>query len=182
MLYQKIKSYLFKYKKKFLIIGIIFILGFFVPYKYNYKDSIKYIQSESGQKSKCQCAWYVMRALQEGGCYPCLIYPAYAYKDILPRLSAKEINESEIQAGDICVISQNSSSAFGHICIYDGEHWYSDFKQEGKYFPYKEEYKKESVIQYFRIKEGWHTANIWITPFEAIEYLICLMTNINKII
>ncbi len=180
MKYQIIKSYLLK--KKFLIAYMIFILGFFIPYKYDYKDSIKYLQSQSGQKSRCRCAWFVMRALQEGGCYPCFIYPAYAYKDILPRLGAKEIDESDIQAGDICVISQNSSSAFGHICVYDGKHWYSDFQQGIKYFPYKDKYKNESLIQFFHIEDGWHTANIWITPFEAIEYLICLIKNIDKIL
>ena len=34
--YQTIKSYLYKNKNKFLILGIIFILGFFIPYKYDY--------------------------------------------------------------------------------------------------------------------------------------------------
>lgn len=61
------------------------------------------------------------------------IYPAYAYEDILPRLGFAEIQESEVQQGDICVLSQNSKSGFGHIAIYDGKQWISDFKQKSKY-------------------------------------------------
>ena len=165
--------------KKILIITIVFILGFNIPYKYNSEQTVQHVQQHAMTHSKCMCAWYVMRSLQSGGCFPCGIYPAYAYEDILPRLGFAEIQESEVQQGDICVLSQNSKSGFGHIAIYDGKQWISDFKQKSKYPGTV--YRTESTIKYFRQSDGWHTANIWIWPHEVIEYIITLFNNFYRI-
>ena len=35
--------------------------------------------------------------------------------------------------GDISVLPQNHHSSFGHIAIYDGKQWVSDFKQKSPY-------------------------------------------------
>ena len=166
-------------KELFLFLLVVFICGFFVPYKYNNTQVVDYATRNSESHSRCMCAWYVMRAIQYGGCFPCGIYPAYAYKDILPKLGYKEIHNEPIQIGDICVLSQNSKSNFGHIAIYNGTQWVSDYKQNS-IFP-GNAYRKESNCQYYRQTDGWHTANIWVSPISISEYLLVLFNNYKKI-
>ena len=166
-------------KKIITIIISIFILGMFVPYKYSNSDACNYISKYSNSKSRCMCAWYVMRAIHKGGCYPCGIYPAYAYKRILPKLGYTKISPNYLQAGDICVLSTNSRSNFGHIAIYNGQMWISDYKQKSLY-P-NSAYRNESECSYYRLSDGWHTANIWESPSKLFEYLEVLIYNYKRI-
>lgn len=166
-------------KKILLFICCIFILGFNIPYKYNSEKVVNYAVNNANTKSKCMCAWYVMRALQNGGCYICLIYPAYAYEQVLPKLGFTEIKSNELKRGDICVLSQNSKSGFGHIAVYDGKNWYSDYFQKSIY-PNKI-YQNESSIHYFRQTNGWHVANVWVSPINIIKYIKVFINNINRI-
>lgn len=166
-------------KKLILLLFTIFICGFFVPYKYENTKVVDYAINNAESHSRCMCAWYVMRAVQHGGCFTCGIYPAYAYKDILPKLGYKEIQDEPIQKGDICVLSQNSKSDFGHIAIYDGQQWVSDYRQNSIYPGTA--YQKESQCQYFRQTDGWHTANVWVSPISIGEYLSVLFRNHKRI-
>ena len=165
--------------KKVIICILLFIIGLNVPYKYNNNKVVKYITQNSESCSRCMCAWYVMKAIHKGGCFPCGIYPAYAYKDILPKLGYKKIQNNQIQIGDICVLSRNSKSNFGHIAIYDGEKWISDYKQKSIY-PNKA-YENESTLYYYRLTDGWHTANIWISPITLFQYIKVFINNYKKI-
>lgn len=166
-------------KKLFVIIAALFIMGTTLPYKYDHEQAVKYAVSNACAHSRTMCAWYVMRALHHGGCYPCGIYPAYAYNKILGKAGFMEISPDNLQKGDICVLSQNSRSQFGHIAIYDGRNWISDFRQKD-IFP-NSAYRQESKVQYFRQSDGWHTANIWVSPFDLYEYVKVLINNYKKI-
>lgn len=168
-----------KYKLFIVILLLIFIIGKHVPYKYNSQKAVEYATQEVEEKSRCMCAWYVMRAIQHGGCYPCGIYPAYAYDKMLPRMGFTKIDPDNIQKGDICVLSQNSRSQFGHIAIFNGQQWISDYQQKDL-FP-NDAYRKESEIHYFRQSDGWHTANIWVSPFDLYEYIKVLINNYKRI-
>lgn len=166
-----------KKKKLLILIGIIFLLGFNIPYKYNSEKAVNYATLSAEKHSRCMCAWYVMKALHRGGCFPCGIYPAYGYVDILPKLNAKEVT-SDFKRGDICVLSQNSKSQFGHIAIYNGKKWVSDFTHD--FYP-SNTYKKESSYKIYRIKDGWNTANIWVSPKDLFEYVNVLINNYSRI-
>ena len=165
--------------KPIVICIIVFLMGRNVPFNYNSDRSVDYLVNNANSKSKCMCAWYVMKALHAGGCFPCGIYPAYAYKDNLINMGFSEINSNEIKKGDVCVLSQNSKSEFGHIAIYDGNYWISDFKQKSIY-P-NQVYKDESSVHFYRLTNGWHRANIWISPSSIIEYIKVLVNNYKKI-
>lgn len=172
-----------KKRKKVTIVtvSIIFMLGFFMPYKYDKEEAVKYLENMSGEKSRCMCAWYVMKALQHGGCYPCGIYPAYAYGNRLLSMGFDEIPHDKYvpQIGDISVLSRNSRSSFGHIAVYNGQRWLSDFKQKSMYPT--ETYRQESEVRIFRQANGWHLANIWITPIHLVEYTVTLIKGHKKI-
>lgn len=84
-----------------------------------------------------------MRALQEGGC-PISIYPAWAYEHVLPLHGFKEVSKKNYlpKTGDIVVIERSKKHIWGHIAIYNGKIWVSDFKQRSmnvykRTYPYK---------------------------------------------
>jgi hypothetical protein len=167
-----------RYIKYIFILIVVIIAGTHVPYKYNNQKAVEHAVHNVRSKSHSMCAWYVMRSLQVGGC-PNGIYPAYAYHETLPKLGFTEIDGKTLQKGDICVLSQNSKSNFGHIAIYDGKTWYSDYKQSDVY-PSKV-YRKESTCHYYRLDDGWHTANIWCSPVKLYEYIEVFFNNKSRI-
>lgn len=85
-----------------------------------------------GTKGIGYCAQYVREALQAAG-YPAPGTPrgsAYMYKTngLLAGMGFNEISASTPhQIGDVAVVSANSKSAHGHICIFNGTSWISDF-------------------------------------------------------
>ena len=56
---------------------------------------------------------------------------AYMYKDILPDLGFKEVATTNYtpKKGDIAVFPAISGHKHGHIAMYNGSQWVSDFKQ-----------------------------------------------------
>ena len=78
------------------------------------------------------CAGFVMRALWQGNCFVS-IYPAWAYKRILPLYGFKEVPDNGMYlTGDIIVFPKTNGHIFGHIAIWNGQQWVSDFRQRNK--------------------------------------------------
>lgn len=170
------------YKILSWILLIIIILGIFNgPYKYNNEKAVQYIINHKHNTSRCMCAWYTMKAIRNGGCYYCYIYPAYAYNKILLQLGFTEISTKNYvpKVGDISVLPSNSKSCFGHIAIYDGKYWVSDFEQKD-IFPGKV-YKLSGKYQIFRIEDGWHWASVNPNPIDVYEYIKVLVKGFGKI-
>ena len=166
-------------RRKALLLTTLFVMGFFVPYHYDNEKAVEYAIAKSGEKSRCMCAWYVTKALHQGGCLWCGIYPAYAYEDRLALLGFEEVPQEECKRGDIAILSSNSKSVFGHVAIFDGKNWHSDFKQKGIY-P-SATYRSESKCKVFRQSDGWHTASIWIAPISLAKYAYTLIKGFHRI-
>ena len=81
-------------------------------------------------KSRTWCAWYVMRALHAGGC-PAYLLPAYGYEWLLPRMDFVEVSRTNYvpQKGDLIVFPAIGKHIWGHIQMWDGKQWVSDFRQ-----------------------------------------------------
>ena len=99
-------------------------------------------------------------AIQAGGC-PTYIHPASAkeYDTFLPKLGFKSIPLTDYRPvkGDIIVIKppQNQSEhEHGHIAMYNGKKWISDFMQRDMYGG--SIYRKNGTEYYlFRRSTGW---------------------------
>lgn len=171
--------------KKILIFGAIllflFLLAFHGVYKYSNKDAIEYVTENKANQSRSMCAWYVMKAIRYGGCYNCYIYPAYAYNKILPQLGFEEVPVLNYipQKGDISVLPQNSASDFGHIAIFNGKKWISDFEQ-ADIFPEKS-YRNVGKYQIFRIEDGWHWAHLQFNINDIPKYIKSFSSGYKKI-
>ena len=118
-----------------LAISIPLLAPLAMPYcHYNTGIAVKYITQNAEPKSKNCCAWYVMRAMQVAGC-PIYILPAYAYSWLLPQYGFIEVDSTGYtpQAGDIAVFPAVDGHIWGHIQMWNGSRWISDFKQKGFY-------------------------------------------------
>lgn len=93
-------------------------------------------------KGKCgNCAKWVRMAIEAGG-ISTIGHPgsAYQYIEFLPKIGFKHIatlpnkqtqtafSSSSVKIGDISVMYHGK---YGHICMWNGSQWISDFKQNG---------------------------------------------------
>ena len=158
-------------KNKFLtivlVVGSLILIWNHLPYYYSNDKAVAYIDSHAGPKSKKSCAGYVMRGLWHGGCpISSAVLPAYGYARILPQVGFKEIpTENYIpKKGDVSVLPHNNNHPYGHIAVYDGKQWVSDFRQSNLLC--SKTYRTIGKYQIFRIEDGWHWKHVWTTPSD----------------
>lgn len=79
------------------------------------------------------CARYVRKALQHAGYKFTQRTSAYMYKDEMSKMGFTQISANGYvpKVGDVIVTDRNSKSRHGHIQIYDGKNWVSDYRQKG---------------------------------------------------
>ena len=92
-----------------------------------------YVSSHAGAQSQHRCAEFVANALQYGGGF---VFDrqrsAYMYhtNGILSKLGFTEIDRpSSPLKGDVYVQMNTASHGDGHMAMYDGRNWCSDFRQ-----------------------------------------------------
>ena len=158
-------------KKKKLIKVICFIIGVILiwnhlPYYYNNEKVADYATNNVAPKSRTMCAGYVIKAMWHGGC-PIGLLPAYAYNKVLPQMGFVEISENGYKPlkGDISVVPSNKTHPFGHIAIYNGKQWVSDFEQGDQILP-SVAYRANGKYQIFRATDGWHWKHVWTAPID----------------
>lgn len=84
----------------FLVLSLAYII-YSQNYSFNVGECVRHAEQHALPKSHTCCAWFVMRALQAGGC-PIPIAPTYAYRKILPMYGFKKV-KGNLQYGDIVV-------------------------------------------------------------------------------
>ena len=143
-----------------LFIGTILLYGIVSIHYYNVDDATAFLTDNAQPKSQHECARYVRLAIQAGGC-PTYIHPASAkdYDTFLPKLGFKSIPIADYKPvkGDIIVIKpphKQSGHEHGHIAMYNGKKWISDFPQRDMYGGciYR---KKGTEYHLFRRSSGW---------------------------
>lgn len=106
---------------------------------YDADAAIEYLDKHAEKKSVGLCAGYVRRAISAGG-VPTYMRPPIAsmYVYYLPWLGFEKIEADDLSVykpkkGDIVVFEAVSRHPYGHIAMYDGRQWVSDFKQRSIY-------------------------------------------------
>ena len=97
----------------------------------------KAARSKAVSKSLGKCARYVRIAMQTAGYKFTPMPSAYQYaQGTLSSAGFGQIStKTPYQIGDIIVIAKSGKHVHGHICIWDGKNWISDFIQR-KWNPY----------------------------------------------
>jgi len=111
-------------------------------------DMIKLLDAHAHASSQGQCAKYVRLAIEAGGVTIAPPRPVYA-KDYGPKLASLGFSKVEAtdyvpRKGDIAVIQPPKGQTAGHIQIYNGTNWVSDFVQGSGIYP-GPAYRKEKV-------------------------------------
>lgn len=142
------KKHLRKAKTIRILSGLVLALvGYAIwtqTYSFDADKAARHLTENGKEKSIHCCAWYTMRALQAGGC-PAIILPAQWYRYYMPMVQFEEVSQDGYvpMKGDVVVFERPAwrgwirpSQWWGHIAMYNGEQWISDFKQK-KMNPYK---------------------------------------------
>lgn len=85
--------------------------------------------AESGPTHNC--ATYVRKAIKAGGIIVMNTQKARDYGPMLEAAGFRKISPTQpARTGDVVVIQPyKGGNPAGHMAIYDGQNWYSDFKQ-----------------------------------------------------
>lgn len=134
-----------KKAKSLIIIVAAILIWNHMPYYYNNDKTVSYVTFHA------TFTLYVCLVCNQGNVErrlcPIGLVPAYTYDITLPQMGFEEIPSKgyKPKKGDISVLPQNEVSSFGHIAIYGGKQWVSDYEQKNFYpNPY---YKKKGQEQ-----------------------------------
>lgn len=131
---------------------ILWIFVFDIIFCQNIYDAVDYLTKKALAKSNNVCALYVANALQYGGKFNFPRQPsAYMYhtNGILKQIGFQEIDRpNSFEIGDITVTEKNKFHIHGHIAMWNGKNWISDFRQRTE-FVYA---KNQPKVHYYRYK------------------------------
>ena len=97
---------------------------------WNPKKAAEYVTKNAESKSVGLCAKYVRKGIVAGGIPLYQGGDAWSYKYLLPLLGFKKIEDiNDKKVGDIVVFQPIGKRYFGHIAMWNGRQWISDFKQ-----------------------------------------------------
>ena len=129
--------------------------------------------------------------VEDGKTVPCdgeLYYRGYNIRDLVQgfaregRMGFEEIaiKNYKPQKGDISVLPTNKRSVFGHVAVYNGQFWVSDFIQKKGMFP-STAYKNNGKYQIFRATDGWHWKHVWTSPVDWYGWIKATIIGRDKI-
>ena len=137
-----------------LIVTLIAICASYLLYlrqcDWDGEEAARYATEHASKKSVGLCAMYVRKAMIAGGIPLYQGGNAWHYKYMLPILGFKEIDKKEERrVGDIVVFQPIGKRRFGHVAIWNGKQWVSDFKQRS-IIVHSDYTKKECEYAIFR--------------------------------
>lgn len=103
---------------------------------FDVNKATRYLDSHAQRKSISRCAHYVANAITSpaGGGQP--MGRTVSAKNFGPKLEAagfRQVTDGTLQKGDVAVIQSIPGHPHGHMTMYDGSSWVSDFKQKTMY-------------------------------------------------
>ena len=115
---------------------IIFFCIIACIFSVNLDAAVDYLVKHAKKKSVHLCAGYVAAALIHGGFKFQKQSAAYKYRDngILLKIGYKEISKQKTyKKGDITITERNKAHKYGHMAMWSGKKWISDFVQNSEF-------------------------------------------------
>ncbi|MFT3770529.1 MAG: NlpC/P60 family protein [Minicystis sp.] len=101
---------------------------------WNSQAAIHYLDWHASGHSIGRCAQYTREAIEHGGIHLERHASAKDYGRSLLNAGFVEVHEThDYRAGDVVVIQPIPGHPHGHMAMYDGHQWVSDFKQRTLY-------------------------------------------------
>ncbi len=99
------------------------------------KKSVAYLDAHAQGHSLGRCAEYVRKAVEAGGVHLVRHTSAKDYGASLEKVGFKAIAGTAYEAGDVAIIQPIPGHPHGHMTMFDGKLWISDFKQLHGLYP-----------------------------------------------
>lgn len=101
------------------------------------QKAVKHLDTHARAASHGQCARYVRGAVEAGGVTLARHTSAKDYGSSLTKVGfvSQGALATGFRAGDVAIIQPIKGHPHGHMCMYDGRHWVSDFKQMHGLYP-----------------------------------------------
>ena len=94
------------------------------------EEAAQYATEQAEKRSVGMCALYVRKAINAGGVPLFKCGSAWHYKYVLPVLNFHQVDkQAPLQVGDIVVFQPIGGRKYGHIALWNGKQWVSDFRQ-----------------------------------------------------
>ncbi|WNN50290.1 hypothetical protein RIN58_09445 [Siccibacter colletis] len=104
--------------------------------QWNKAAAISHLNAHAGTMSRHQCARYTREAIEAGGLYIGRTRHAKDYGPLLERAGFRKVFTGEgVVAGDVIVIQAFAGNADGHMAMFNGSIWVSDFYQRNGLYP-----------------------------------------------
>ena len=109
---------------------------------WNVQQSINHLQQKTfGRKSTSDCATFVRLAIKAGGLTLKIRHSAKDYKSSLITAGFLPIGSANgcYLPGDVIIIEPSGKHTDGHMAMYDGKQWLSDFPQKNMLYIYPDQ-------------------------------------------
>ncbi len=100
---------------------------------WNVDSAIQYLDNHAAGSSTGYCAKYTAAAIAHGGIHLRTREAAQDFGPSLEEAGVVEFPGTDYKKGDVVVIQPIPGHPHGHMAMYDGSHWVSDFKQRTLY-------------------------------------------------
>jgi hypothetical protein len=97
--------------------------------------SVAYLDAHAQKHSLGRCAEFVRKAVEAGGVHLRRHTSAKDYGSSLEAVGFEAIDGTSYLAGDVAIIQPIPGHPHGHMTMYDGKSWISDFKQLHGLYP-----------------------------------------------
>ena len=121
--------------------------------------AVKYLQEHAEPHSTGNCAHYVREAIEAGGVIKLVRH--VSAKNYGPSLTAVGfvLIPSNVgylhRAGDVGIVQPITGHPHGHMAMFDGKHWISDFVQYHGLYPGESYRKTKPAYQIYRYPIVW---------------------------
>ena len=121
--------------------------------KYDIEKAVEHLNKQAKNKSESNCALFVRQAINAGGIFGLRGHAMTYYNEKKLEIAGftkigDDINSIELKKGDIVAFAAVKGHSYGHIAMWNGEQWVSDFKQ--KSFWVAPQYEKEKKYVLYR--------------------------------
>lgn len=127
--------------------------------------AVKHLEAHGGNHSQGRCAQFVREAVEAGGVTLTRHVSAKDYGSSLERIGFVAVSDAlGVRAGDVAIIQPIPGHPHGHMVMFSGKIWISDFKQWRGLYPGKAYREHKPLYQIYRnttkISEAWNTFKI----------------------
>lgn len=100
------------------------------PLGWNLQKAVQHLSSHASATSLGKCAQYVRQAIEAGGVTLVRTESAKDYGSSLTRVGFRVVTTTIYQKGDVVIIQGFTGHPHGHMQMFDGVRWISDFTQK----------------------------------------------------